>query len=112
MISAPPLHGHLNPLIGVTERLLAEGHQVELLTAETDAHPSVAALLASLPAIPIRQFPHRGPKARQDRPMTAAELVEFVRETYIETLKPAVEPVLQAIRGFAPHVMAIDPFSY
>ncbi|MFI0959992.1 glycosyltransferase [Streptomyces sp. NPDC021080] len=103
----PPLVGHINPAVGVADRLLARGHQVAWACAD----PGLVERLAGDRA---RVFPCAGPvpgvgEARRPPDLRGPEALKFLWEGYLLPLAEAMAPGVRAAVGtFRPDVVVAD----
>ncbi|MFB7336214.1 glycosyltransferase [Streptomyces adustus] len=103
----PPLVGHINPAVGVADRLLARGHRVAWACAD----PALVGRLAGDRA-PV--FPCAGPvpgvgEARRPPDLRGPEALRFLWEWYLLPLAEAMAPGVRAAIGtFRPDVVVAD----
>ncbi|MFE2580178.1 glycosyltransferase [Streptomyces sp. NPDC059378] len=103
----PPLVGHINPAVGVADRLLARGHRVAWVCAD----PALVGRLAGDRA-PV--FPCAGPvpgvgEARRPPGLRGPEALRFLWEWYLLPLAEAMAPgVRAAVGAFRPDVVVAD----
>ncbi|MFF3884294.1 glycosyltransferase [Streptomyces sp. NPDC001914] len=103
----PPLVGHINPAVGVADRLLARGHRVAWACAD----PGLVGRLAGDRA-PV--FPCAGPvpgvgEARRPPGLRGPEALKFLWEWYLLPLAEAMAPgVRAAVEAFRPDVVVAD----
>ncbi|MGW2823959.1 glycosyltransferase [Streptomyces sp. NPDC001443] len=104
---APPLVGHINPAVGVADRLLARGHRVAWVCPD----PALVGRLAGDRA-PV--FPCAGPvpgtgEARRPPDLRGPEALRFLWEWYLLPLAEAMAPgVRAAVETFRPDVVVAD----
>ncbi|MFD7872612.1 glycosyltransferase [Streptomyces sp. NPDC059766] len=103
----PPLVGHINPAVGVADRLLARGHRVAWACADP-------ALIARLAGDRAPVFPCAGPvpgvgEARRPPGLRGPEALRFLWEWYLLPLAEAMAPgVRAAVGAFRPDVVVAD----
>ncbi|MEU3420258.1 glycosyltransferase [Streptomyces murinus] len=103
----PPLTGHINPAVGVADRLAARGHRVAWACAD----PGLVRRLAG-PGAPV--FGCAGPVPGAEgvgRPpeLRGAEALKFLWEWYLLPLADAMAPgVRAAVEEFRPDVVVAD----
>jgi MGT family glycosyltransferase len=111
-----PEPGHLNPLIGVAQRLAAQGHAVAFFT-----HDDVSARLANAgldgPAFQVgSKVPTRyaGPRTRTLGRILGDPVARKKWFYYLlfGTLDAQIEQLRANVAAFRPHVLAVDPLAY
>jgi MGT family glycosyltransferase len=106
--------GHLNPVAGVAQWLLREGHAVGWMTV-----PEPAAQLESLRVDVVAMEGAPEPPALVSGGEELARLVldppalrRWIRTLLVEAVPAQVEPVRRAIRAYRPDLVALDGMLY
>lgn len=106
--------GHLNPLVGVAQCLLAEGHHVGWLTLPEPA-PQLEALAVERVRIPghVEAPPLVTGGAELSRLVRdEAVLRRWIRTLLLDAVPAQVEPVRAALRAFRPDRIGLDGMLY
>jgi MGT family glycosyltransferase len=106
-----PERGHINPLVGVAQRLERAGHTLAFFS-----HGSIAAAIAAA-GLAARVFDVPAGEARQRRgQMNANDVARLARWFELGTATVLAPKMLDTVRAavdaFQPDVMCIDPLAY
>ena len=106
--------GHLNPLVGVAQRLMGDGHRVGWLTI-----PEPAEQLAELGVEVLALEPQGAPPVLVTGGEALARLVldrdalrRWIRTLLLDAVPGQIEPVRGVLRAFRPDVVAADGMLY
>jgi zeaxanthin glucosyltransferase len=116
-VSEAASKGHLNPLIGVAQYVLSDGHEVGWLSLPRAMGPADAAQVQATGAVVVGtpELPEGVIRSGQELSRLAldpARAWEAYRSFLLEPLPYLVEPVSEIIRRFAPQAIALDCMSY
>jgi len=106
--------GHLNPLVGVAQWLMHDGHQVGWMTVPEPADQleglgiEVVALLGAPPAPPLVM----GGEALARLVLDEPALRGWIRALLLDAVPDQIEPVRDAMHSFRPDVVALDGMVY
>ncbi|MHC4393788.1 MAG: glycosyltransferase [Planctomycetota bacterium] len=107
--------GHLNPLVGVAQRLAASGATVGWACLP-EASPQLRRLGVPIEvvrvALPSAPDLITGGEALATLARDKERLFEWVRTLLIDLAEPSIEPLLAALKRFAPDAIALDPMLY
>ena len=107
--------GHLNPLVGVAQWLLRDGHRVGWLTV-----PEPAPVLREIgvEAVELDLGPHAPPplvtggEALAKLVLDEKALASWIRGLLLDAVPAQIEPMRMALRRFAPDVVGLDGMLY
>lgn len=106
--------GHLNPMVGVAQWLMGDGHHVGWLTIPEPA-PQLGAL--GVEVVTLARTEAAPPLVTEGEELArlvldTEALRRWIRTLLLEAVPGQVEPVRQALRGFRPDVIALDGMLY
>jgi zeaxanthin glucosyltransferase len=116
MLVTSPEKGHLNPMMGVAQWLVRDGHQVGWLclpepSPQLAAVDGVEVLHADLPDFGALDLVTGGePLARLVRDEDA--LAGWIRMLLLDLVPAQVTPIREAVRAWRPDVIALDGMQY
>lgn len=106
--------GHLNPMVGVAQWLMRDGHHVGWLTVPEPA-PQLRALgveVVTLPGGPPAPPLVTGGAALARLVLDERALGDWIRRLLLDAVPGQIEPARRAMRGFQPDVVALDGMVY
>jgi MGT family glycosyltransferase len=116
-VSEAASKGHLNPMIGIAQHVVRDGHEAGWLSLPRAMGPDDAAQVQAANVQVLRgpSFPEGVIRSGQELSRLAldpARAWEAYRSFMLDPLPHLVEPVSNLIRGFAPTVIAVDCMAY
>ena len=114
LLFTTPEKGHVNPMVGVAQWLLHDGHNVGWCCIPVPS-PQVAMLgveVVSVDGLPVpADFPTDGPALAQLVRDPVALLV-WIRRLLLESVPAQIEPIRSTLGKWKPDAIALDPMLY
>ena len=106
--------GHLNPMVGVAQWLMRDGHHLGWLALPepADQLDALGLEVVTVPGPPAAPPLVTGGEALARLVLDAAALRAWIRMLLLEAVPAQVEAVRTALRGFRPDAIALDGMLY